>query len=361
MKRKSNKGITLISLVITIIIMLILAGVVITLALGNNGLIGKAKEAKEETNKQTAIEQINLKITNSITKKYAEEQRDPTLQELANDFCEDNEIEYVELTSKKLASVDKIEIGKNKSFFTKLKKYPYEFEINSSFGLTSINGEKIETEETNNLGKDYNTNLKYKLNLSEDLSSQSGITINGSGVTLSNDKKYISFDGTSYININNDTVDPTFTLRNQSDVTMCAWYRTSKISGEQIIISLGEKEIEYVYNNHYLMFSSDTLIGAGQGCATITSYLPITNRADGNWHFIVGIWSNNNTLDFYYDGVPFKATGTYQTSNSFINIGGSMHGRNFVGDISGVRIYDKALTEDEVKIIYEYGKKCLGI
>lgn len=142
MKRKSNKGITLLSLVITIIIMLILAGVVITLTLGNNGLIGKTKEAKEETDKQTAIEQINLKITNSITKKYAEEQRDPTLQELANDFCEDNEIEYVELTSKKLASLDKIEIGENKSFFTKLKKYPYEFEINSSLKIIKIDGKQ---------------------------------------------------------------------------------------------------------------------------------------------------------------------------------------------------------------------------
>ncbi len=139
-----NKGITLISLVITIIIMLILAGVVITLVLGNNGLIGRAKEAKEETNKQIAIEQINLKITNSIMKKYVEEQREPTLQELADDFCNDEEIEYVELASRKLASLDKIEIGENKSFFIKLKKYPYEFEIGNSLKILNIDGEKIE-------------------------------------------------------------------------------------------------------------------------------------------------------------------------------------------------------------------------
>lgn len=144
MNETKNRGITLISLVITIIIMLILAGVVITLALGNNGLIGKAKEAKEETNKQTAIEQINLKIANSIMKKYAEEQRDPTLQEIADDFCEDDEIEYVKLTSQKLASLDKVEIGENKSFFAKLKKYPYEFEIGSSLKILNVDGEKIE-------------------------------------------------------------------------------------------------------------------------------------------------------------------------------------------------------------------------
>ena len=62
MKRRNEKGITLIALIITIIIMLILAGVVIGLVLGNNGLIGKTKEAKETTNKQSAIEQINQKI-----------------------------------------------------------------------------------------------------------------------------------------------------------------------------------------------------------------------------------------------------------------------------------------------------------
>ena len=49
MKIINERGITLITLVITIIIMLILSGVVITLALGNNGLIGNAKQAKKET------------------------------------------------------------------------------------------------------------------------------------------------------------------------------------------------------------------------------------------------------------------------------------------------------------------------
>ena len=67
----------------------------------------------------------------------------PTLQELANNFCEDNEIQYVELVSQRISSLEKINIGTNKSFFTKLKEYPYEFEINSSLQLASIDGVKI--------------------------------------------------------------------------------------------------------------------------------------------------------------------------------------------------------------------------
>ena len=43
---KNNKGITLVALVVTIVVLLILAGVSINLVLGNNGIIAKAKEAE---------------------------------------------------------------------------------------------------------------------------------------------------------------------------------------------------------------------------------------------------------------------------------------------------------------------------
>ena len=48
-KFKRNKGITLIALVVTIIVLLILAGVSINLVLGENGLITQAQEAKEKS------------------------------------------------------------------------------------------------------------------------------------------------------------------------------------------------------------------------------------------------------------------------------------------------------------------------
>ncbi len=49
MKKQKNKGITLIALVITIIVLLILAGITISAITGNNGIIGNAGQAKEET------------------------------------------------------------------------------------------------------------------------------------------------------------------------------------------------------------------------------------------------------------------------------------------------------------------------
>ena len=70
---------------------------------------------------------------------YAQSQRMPTLQELANDLEEDNEIEYVETKSKELANIAQIEIGDATSIYTKLKQYLYEFEINASLQLKNSN------------------------------------------------------------------------------------------------------------------------------------------------------------------------------------------------------------------------------
>ena len=67
-KIKSTKGITLISLVVTIIILLILAGVTIATLMGDNGLINKAKDAKIKTE----IAGIKEEIQTDILGKQAE-------------------------------------------------------------------------------------------------------------------------------------------------------------------------------------------------------------------------------------------------------------------------------------------------
>ncbi len=58
---KSSKGITLIALVITIVVLLILAGVTIMMLFGENGIIAKAEKAKEETNQKTESDQEKFK------------------------------------------------------------------------------------------------------------------------------------------------------------------------------------------------------------------------------------------------------------------------------------------------------------
>ncbi len=69
---KKNKGITLIALVITIIVLLILAGVAIATLTGDNGLLQKATSAKEQTKSAEAEEQIKLIYAEYQISKYAE-------------------------------------------------------------------------------------------------------------------------------------------------------------------------------------------------------------------------------------------------------------------------------------------------
>lgn len=57
------KGITLIGLVITIIVLLILAGVTIVTITGDNGLLQKSKSLKQENEEAKELELIKLAVS----------------------------------------------------------------------------------------------------------------------------------------------------------------------------------------------------------------------------------------------------------------------------------------------------------
>lgn len=66
---KEKKGITLIALVITIVVLLILAGVSINLILGDNGIVKKAQGSREKTEEAKANEEKDFAgLTDSIDK-----------------------------------------------------------------------------------------------------------------------------------------------------------------------------------------------------------------------------------------------------------------------------------------------------
>ena len=64
-KLKESKGITLIALVITIIVLLILAGVTIATLTGDNGILKKAGDAKTQTEQAKADENLKIAIAGS--------------------------------------------------------------------------------------------------------------------------------------------------------------------------------------------------------------------------------------------------------------------------------------------------------
>lgn len=71
---KEKNGITLIALVVTIIVLLILAAISLNVIIGENGVLQKAKEAKEENRKAEVLEELKLKHgsldAELLTKKY---------------------------------------------------------------------------------------------------------------------------------------------------------------------------------------------------------------------------------------------------------------------------------------------------
>ena len=61
-KLKNKKGITLIALVVTVVVLIILAGVSINAVLGDNGIIKKANQAASVTKEAEVKEAINLSL-----------------------------------------------------------------------------------------------------------------------------------------------------------------------------------------------------------------------------------------------------------------------------------------------------------
>lgn len=60
---KQQKGITLVALVITIVVLIILAGVAISLTLSDNGIFNKAKEGRDQY--KTSANEESRTLTNA--------------------------------------------------------------------------------------------------------------------------------------------------------------------------------------------------------------------------------------------------------------------------------------------------------
>lgn len=67
---KNNKGITLIALVVTIIVLLILAGVSIAMLTGENGILNRASESAEKQALAAAKDEVSLKVNELQTDYY---------------------------------------------------------------------------------------------------------------------------------------------------------------------------------------------------------------------------------------------------------------------------------------------------
>ena len=104
----SKKGITLLALVITIIIMLLLAGVVIQMAVGENGLFVKATQSKQEQAKSELYETAKLEYLGLKTKAIEQGQQDPPVSAVlsATNFLAKYDLDGSNIKDKKGEIID---------------------------------------------------------------------------------------------------------------------------------------------------------------------------------------------------------------------------------------------------------------
>ena len=239
---QENKAITLIALVITIIVLIILAGVAINLSFGQNGLFTRAKEARQEYNTAEAKERLEQEILNiqiqavkegkEFNLKYLNEKLDKTKYEITLDDEENPTTAVIkEIGSNYYLTVDsKLKVTKVEEKAPKPQHVKFS-ELTWTSGKASV---ELSTKEAGT--------IEYKV-------GKDGIY--QAGTTISN----LSNGDIVYVRINNggtyteeetkeikDTIEPEEFTITATDVT----YEGVKLTGSTTDNETGIKDYTYV-------------------------------------------------------------------------------------------------------------------
>ncbi|MBL7186878.1 MAG: LamG domain-containing protein [Phycisphaerae bacterium] len=150
----------------------------------------------------------------------------------------------------------------------------------------------------------------------------------------------------------------------RTEVTVCAWIRTSDPSGQYIL--------SFDRNEYYRLEIAGNGGGPGQigwdvmtmngGVEQQIDYGSVTRVDDGLWHHVAGVFDRGRATIFI-DGIPersavggptygigdlvrFGFIGANSEATAFNGTRGS--GTGITGDLGDLHIYDKALTQEEI-------------
>ena len=165
-----------------------------------------------------------------------------------------------------------------------------------------------------------------------------GALVNGVGFTSSNNGSFF-FDGSNdYINV------PSITSIS-GDFSVLIWFKTSTTNPNFTRL------LDFDYINGFWLGNSSSATSWGGGIREsgwpYGIFIPFT---DNEWHFLVSVRSNT-THYIYRDGIANFTSNTVSSnslSNSTLVIGSTGSGSNFNGNIGQVKIYNRALTEQEI-------------
>ena len=380
-KMKDYKGITLLALAVTIVVLLILTSIGIKLALGNNGIIGEAKNAKEQAEIDEEKGIVKRATTVSLIRSKGSQVEQDTLEKALNDETGEGKTEVSDVG-------DVFEI-----VFIDSNRY---YEVDREGNISDVN-EIIKDNYAGDITKggrcDGSEEKPYEISCIEDLVVLSNIT-NGTGIKLENgvavnitkgdtlEGKYIvltrdlnfkskySYDNysrTDFGNLNNDDTDGNMLMTEMTTGT--GWIPIGQYQGN---FDGKEHTIANIYINAAADDKEAKALFRVMMTNTVISNLTVTGKINSNWHAagiaagteggrMVGIISNCiNKVDIAgYNMIGGIAANYIKCINNCMNYGtlsstGAAYGYAGIGGIIGVT--NNNGDEVEIDNCINYGK-----
>ncbi len=322
MKLMEQRGVTLIALVITIIVLLILAGIAISLIIVRNSILIQSKNAKEEYRAGSVEELKNLYINEQTINKELGEKRRDIFKDLLNEL--ENKKLITEEEKQTIIVKKKVTIGSKTIDFSEFKNINcYEEDKLILF---------LDGQENTKSGHDEKTRIW------EDLSK------NG------NNKKLINFENIQW-------TDNSLIFDGIDDYIEDFYISESNQMTFQIVLKY-EQDGKYrnVYDKYtdrnpmlwidpkaYVEFNKTYMYTIKEDYSNRIMQFTTTVDADGSYIFL-----NNRKINQNYGGIS-DINGRYQLFNR--------QGREtFKGEVYCLRIYNKVLTNEEIKNSYQIDK-----
>ncbi|MHC4388342.1 MAG: LamG-like jellyroll fold domain-containing protein [Planctomycetota bacterium] len=167
----------------------------------------------------------------------------------------------------------------------------------------------------------------------------------------------LDFNGTSdYVDVGDqDDLD----FGEEADFTVSAWFKTSSSSAQMIVNkrAKGQTDGYDVY-----VQSGNIFARLGDGTTTVTAQSSGQSFANGSWHHAVVVYDRSDKITVYVDKVVKAAStsisglGDTDTTQVFTigdrnDVGWHAY---FNGEIDDVIVFDRCLTAEEVKHLYQY-------
>lgn len=353
---KQSKGITLIALVITIIILLILAGVAIAKLEGNNGLIDKVQQSKESQIEAEMKEQLILALNDLQLEKSGKATLDDIKQELINEEIKDYECIITEDAS---IAGKKVTISKG--------GITVEYIIDEKLNITEME-EKTETELAdyvtdgmilyldgiNNTidGHDNNeTSTWYDLSPSKNNATLYNCTVSENGIIFNGTKSsYATLPESGFGNSNKSTIEVVTNAMNNGPV----YVDNCNISHRALVLYTNKRVATWAGTGNNTCYMHETNLDLFN---KTHAYSILYDEEDYNKN-VVYIDSQKTTQISTKGGVsntisyPQIGKRYYKDATTWLY---------FKGTIYSIRVYNRHLNENELLHNYNVDKARFGL